>query len=371
MANPAAQKAVALQQHLQPVPGRGPASQATHIEQSRAVAEVQAMVVVAKHTPRSEASALNKILESCGQMRLAEKAFFKFPRGGQTVSGSSIHLACELARCWGNVDYGVKELDRNDDDGMSEMMAFAWDLETNTRAETTFIVPHKRDKKGGAEALTDMRDIYENNANNAARRLREMIFRVIPPYIKSQAEDACRTTLERGDSEVPIAQRIAATLKAFAEIGISRERIEAKAGMSADALTPVDLANLRVSYQSIKRQEVTAEEEFPTVTAHALAAELGGGKAEAPKQESRPADPKAPSVTVAHISAPMHEGAPDWKAWHGLAMNAVPLLDSPAAIDAWMSAHAAELDGIGRAKKAWRVEIEQAAEARKAEIGGA
>lgn len=295
MAGQAVQKAAAVSQHLQPIAGRGPASQATQVEQSRAVAEVQAMVIVAQRAPRSEADALRKILESCGQMKLAERAFFKFSRGGSSVSGPSIHLACEIARCWGNVNYGVKELDRNDATGMSEMMAAAWDLETNTRADTTFMVPHKRDKTGGPVALSDMRDIYENNANNAARRLREMIFRIIPPYIKAQAEDACRATLERGESDEPMPQRIAKTLKAFAEIGISRERIEAKIGTKADAMTPVDLGNLRISYQSIKREEISADEEFPTVTAQALAAELGGTKADAPA-DAKPAkaEPKTP-----------------------------------------------------------------------------
>jgi hypothetical protein len=285
-------RAAALQNHLQPV-GRGPASQAAGIEQSRAVAEVQAMVIVAQRAPRSEADALRKILESCGQMKLAERAFFKFSRGGSSVSGPSIHLACEIARCWGNVNYGVKELARDDGAGQSEMMAAAWDLETNTRADTTFIVPHKRDKSGGPVALSDMRDIYENNANNAARRLREMIFRVIPPYIKAQAEDACRATLERGESDEPMPQRIAKTLKAFAEIGISRERIEAKLGTKADAMTPVDLGNLRISYQSIKRDEISAEEEFPTQTAQTLAAELGG-KVDAPAD----AKPKTETKTA-------------------------------------------------------------------------
>ena len=252
------------------------ASQATTIEQSRAIAEVQAMVIVAQRMPRSQSQAIQQIKESCGLMTLAERAFYKYPRGGQSITGPSIQLATELARCWGNISYGVAELARNDDKGESEMIAFAWDVQTNVRPSTTFIVPHKRDKKGGPEALTDMRDIYENNANNAARRLREMIFRALPSWLVADAQEWCRSTLENGEKETPLPKRIATMVEMFAALGISKERIEAKAGMRVDALTPVDLANLKVSYASLKRGEIDADEEFPTVKAAVLTEALQG-----------------------------------------------------------------------------------------------
>lgn len=285
---------------------RGPASEATQIEQQRAIAEVQAMVIVARQSPRSEADAINRILESCNQIGLAQRAFFKFPRAGSTVSGSSIHLAVELARCWGNIVYGVKEMARHDIKGESEMIAYAWDLQTNARAETSFIVPHKRDKKGGPEWLSDMRDIYENNANNAARRLREMIFRVIPSYIRAQAEDACRATLERGDSEKPMAQRIADALFALEKLGISRARVEAKIGMSADRMTPVDLAALAISARSVKNGEVDADEEFPHDVGADMTQELRAQApvAPAPAPAPAPAAGQPPATAAAAGEAP-------------------------------------------------------------------
>lgn len=282
-------KPVAIKEALA-APERFIASQATSIEQSRAVAEVQAMVVVAQRMPRDVPRALQQIKESCGLLTLAERAFYKFPRGGQSVTGPSIQLATELARCWGNINYGVSELARNDERGESEMLAFAWDVQTNVRPSTSFIVPHKRDKKGGPEVLTDMRDIYENNANNAARRLREMIFRALPSWLVADAQEWCRATLENGESDVPLPKRIASMIEVFGELGISRDRIEARLGVKADVLTPVDLANLKVSYLSLKRGEVDAEEEFPTVKAAAVTEAL---KASAPPAaEKKDAAPK-------------------------------------------------------------------------------
>jgi len=240
------------------------ASQATSIEQSRAVAEVQAAVTVAQARPRDEGYALRRAIESCRTWEVAEGAFFRFPRGGETVSGESIHLAVELARCWGNIDYGIMELDRDDANAVSEMLAFAWDLETNTKSRMTFLVPHRRDTRSGPKMLTDMRDIYENNANNGARRLRECIFRVLPPYLKEQAKQACRETLERGQGDKTLPVRISEAVAAFEELGINIDRLEAKLGKSAK-WSAVDVANLQVSYRSIKRQEVSADDEFPRI----------------------------------------------------------------------------------------------------------
>lgn len=238
------------------------ASQATAVEQSRAVAEVQAAVTVAQRCPRDEPTALSKSLESCRTWEVAEGSFYRFKRGNELVSDATIGLAVELARCWGNIDYGIMELSRDDDEKVSEMLAFAWDLETNTKSRMTFLVPHKRDTRQGVRVLTDMRDIYENNANNGARRLRECIFRVLPPYLKERAKQVCRETLERGQGDKPLTVRIAEAVTAFEAIGISRDRLEAKIGKSS-AWTSTDVANLQVAYRSINRQEVSGDDEFP------------------------------------------------------------------------------------------------------------
>jgi len=243
---------------------RVPATQATSIEQSRAVAEVQAAIIVAQQRPRDEARALLKAVESCQSWEVAEAAFWKFPRAGETLTGETIQLAVELARCWGNNHYGIMELSRDDAGGVSEMLAFAWDLETNTQSRMTFQVPHIRDTRNGPKKITDMRDIYENNANQGARRLRECIFRILPPFLKERAKAECYKTLESGKGKAPMPERIASAIDGFGRIGISRERLEAKVG-PLDKLLPADIANLEVSFRSITRKEISADEEFPKV----------------------------------------------------------------------------------------------------------
>ena len=104
----------------------------------------------------SREAAYNRILQDCQRISLAEKAMYEYPRGGQVITGPSIHLARTLARGWGNVDAGFKVLEQTAKE--STVMAYCWDLETNYRETKVFDVPHIRETKKGAYPLTDPRD---------------------------------------------------------------------------------------------------------------------------------------------------------------------------------------------------------------------
>lgn len=276
---------------LRPVALAPRIGQSTAVEQSRAVAEVQAAVIVAQQCPRSVPAAIEAMEEACRQRELAEQAFFRFPRAGETVEGPTVHLARELARCWGNVQYGIRELARDDVHGQSEMQAWAWDVQTNTRSSSDFIVPHKRDTKKGVKDLTDMRDIYENNANNGARRVREAIFTVLPVWFRAKAEKLCRETIENGGG-IPLAQRIADAVRAFERYRVSPARLAAKFGYAkVDELRAADVAQLGVIYSSLQQGTVTVEDEFPEEAARITAADLA---APAPAVTQAPAPGAAP-----------------------------------------------------------------------------
>ena len=273
--------------------------QATAIEQSRAVAEVQAAIIVARECPRDIQAAQRAMRQSCQMRALAERAFFRFPRAGSTVSGPSVYLARELARCWGNIQYGVSELARDDAHGQSEMQAFAWDLETNARAATIFIVPHMRDKRTGPERLVDMRDVYENNANAGARRVRECIFGILPPWYVEEAKDLCAKTVEDGGGK-PLPQRIADALALFEELGVTEDDIARKLGRPSRKWNAHDMGQLAVVYQSICRGEVTREQEFPTPTV--TAEEITGPARTVTTTAPVPGEP-TPEEIAEHVAA--------------------------------------------------------------------
>ncbi|WP_181048876.1 hypothetical protein [Mycobacterium kansasii] len=252
-------------------------SQATAIEQSRAVAEVQAAVIVAQNVPRDIQRAIAEMRESCGRMAMAEQAFYQVPNRG---TGPSVHLMRELARIWGNIEHGSHELRR--DAAVSEVQAFAWDKQTNTRTSRTFIAPHERMKGGGRQRLTDLGDIQNNNNNVAARAVRECISNVLPRWFTEEAQNVCRRTLEHGEGE-PLDQRIERMVKAFHDIGVTQRQIESRVGKSRGQWGPGDVAQMGIVYTSITRDGYSKEEVFPPVQAGTVDELVGDTAARAKK----------------------------------------------------------------------------------------
>lgn len=217
---------------------------------SRQAQEVQAAMVVAKRFPRDEFEAFNRIMRACQRKILAENAMYEYPRGGQKVTGPSIRLAEVLAQNWGNIDFGIMELEQKN--GESSVMAYAWDLETNTRQTKIFTVKHERKAKGTINKLDDPRDIYEMVANQGARRLRACILGVIPGDIVDAAVEKCKETLISGQTE-PLIDRIRKMITAFdKDFQVSQEMLEKYIGCKADAFSEQDMIRLRNVYKALK-----------------------------------------------------------------------------------------------------------------------
>lgn len=236
-----------------------PASQATAIEQASRVAEVQARVTVAQAVPRDINRAQAAMREVCSTPALAQRAFFSYPKAGETVEGPSIKLAEELARVWGNLEFGLSELRRDDETGESEMMAFAWDVQHNTRTTRTFIVKHAIDTRRGRKRLSELRDITANNNNFGGRAMRECIYKVLPSWFREDAERLCRETLASQASP----EKITAMVTAYDKAHVPVEQLEAKVGRSRSKWTPQDYAQLTTLYQSLVNREITRDEAFP------------------------------------------------------------------------------------------------------------
>jgi hypothetical protein len=240
-------------------------SQSTAIEQSRAIAEVQAAVVVAQQCPRDMARGEAEMKDVCGRLSLANRAFYSVPNRG---NGPTVHLMRELARIWGNIQHGVHELRRDDTAGESEIHAFAWDCQTNTRSSRTFVVPHARMKKVAGkqtrEPLIDLQDIYLSNQNIGARAVRECISTVLPTWYTELAQDLCRATLENGEG-VPLSERITNMVQAFDRLGVDLGRMEQKIGRRKGQWTAADVADMVIAHTSITREGLDANEVFPQV----------------------------------------------------------------------------------------------------------
>lgn len=229
------------------------------IEASRAVAEAQGKLLIAKKFPRNETEAFAKAIQSCQRPGLASKAFYSYPRGKETVTGVTIRFAEELARCYGNLDYGIKELSNSD--GQSEMQAYCWDLETNTMSLQNFTNKHIRESKYGNTELKSQRDIYELNANMGARRLRSRILAILPPDLVEECIQECRRTLA-GDNSTPIIDRINKMVVAFQKIGVSKEQLEKRLNHTVESVIEEELVELTGIYNGIRTKETKVSEWF-------------------------------------------------------------------------------------------------------------
>lgn len=279
---------------LNPFPqqqGQSLASVTAAMATTRQAQEVQAAMVVAKKFPRNPAESTSRILDACTRRTLAESAMYSFPRGGQEVTGPSIRLAECLAQNWGNIDFGYIELEQKN--GESQVMAYAWDLETNTRQSKVFNVPHRRDTKKGSVPLTDSRDIYELVANQASRRVRSCILAVIPGDVIEAAVKQCELTLTGG--KIPLPDRIRDMVEKFAELEISAEQLSGFIGKNVDAFTAQDVVRLAKIYRSIK-DGVVGNDYF-------IQRMRDSAPAEAPTQQSEsPAPDQEPPADAEQVS---------------------------------------------------------------------
>lgn len=218
------------------------------VGEAREIAEVKAAMAVAQMYPRDQRKAMDRILNACARPTLAEKAQYAFARGGQEITGPSIRLAETIAQGWGHLQYGMREL--SNVGGASEVEAYCWDLESNVRKSIQFTVSHVRNTKKGSYALTDSRDIYENVANNGARRVRACILAIVPGDVVEAAEQACEQTLRAKVDTSP--ERIIKLLEAFAAFGVDKEAIEKKIQRRMDSILPAQVVSLGRIYNSMR-----------------------------------------------------------------------------------------------------------------------
>lgn len=227
---------------------------------SREMEEVKGQIFMAKQFPRNVFDAEQRILDNCKRPALAEQAVYSYPRGGSKVEGPSIRLAEVLAQNWGNLSFGVKELEQRA--GESVAMAYAWDLETNVRQEKIFTVPHSRKVGKTIKKLDDPRDIYEMVANQGARRVRACVLSIIPGDIVDKAVEECNRTLT-GQNRSPLKDRIGNALKAFKDNHrVTQQMIEARFGYNVDSFSERDYLDLIKIFNSLKDGMSKAEDWF-------------------------------------------------------------------------------------------------------------
>lgn len=240
--------------------------QAAQFQETRELSEIKGKMYLARQFPRDPEWCKQNMLTECQRVELAQSAQYEYPKGDTVVKGPSIRLVEVLARHWGNLDFGVNEIEAQN--GSTLIKAFAWDLESNVYDEKTFNVKHERSTKKGTFKLTDERDIYEMVANKGARRKRACLLSVLPGWYVDAAIETCEATLKASLTQGKSMEEVrAAIVAAFAEFGITPEQIAEKTGRDVDKLTDNDVVKLRHLYSAIKDGFVKPADAFGLASA--------------------------------------------------------------------------------------------------------
>ncbi len=219
---------------------------AVAIEQERAIAEVQGQLILAKRFPRDLNAAHAELMESASLVSMAEQAFYSVPNRG---TGLSIRSAEEIARVFGNFEFGHRELARGD--GKSEVEVYAWDKQTNNRSSRQITVMHVVDTKNGPKILRDQADIDARIANVASKQMRGRIMALMPKWLVADFENKCKQTLA-GTSIEPISVRVRKMTQAFTKFGISDKHLSVYLGHPLDETTLDELVDLMGIYNALK-----------------------------------------------------------------------------------------------------------------------
>ena len=272
---------------------------------AREEAEMKSAIVLARANPRNEHAAFTKIMGSCQRHSFAEGALYNFPRGGQAVIGPSVQMARELARCWGNMRFGIRIV--TEDAASVHIKGYAYDLESNNyiEAEDKFAKKVQRKQRDGTTAWVtpDERDLRELVNRRGAICVRNAILQIMPPDIVDDAMGRVQQTLKEAANGELAADRPGAIKRmvlAFANVHVTAEMMTQKLGHSLDIITDAELAELRTIYASIRDGNSKREEHFdvggpkqdaPNVASQAakLAAQIGGKVVEPPAAKEQAA----------------------------------------------------------------------------------
>lgn len=269
---------------------------AVAIEQERAIAEAQGQLILAKRFPRDLNSAHAELMIACKSKAFADTAFYSVPNRG---TGPSIRFAEEVARVFGNFQYGHRELSRTE--GKSEVEVYAWDMEANNRSTRQITVAHIQDTKSGPKVLRDQADIDNKIANVASKQMRGRILALLPKWLVAEAIEECKKTIA-GTNDEPISVRVRKMTQAFARYGVTTEHLERYLGTKLDDVMLDQLVDMTGVFNALR--EGAKPSDYFGGTADTVADEsesvtkLGALAAQAAQSTAAPANDNAAAAPV-------------------------------------------------------------------------
>lgn len=248
---------------------------------TRARAEVEAAIMVAKRFPRDLDEFRVKVLKACRRPRFAEVAWYKKPQGrvkndatGQWeqnyVEGLSVRFAEEAYRELRNLDSGTIPL--YEDDAVRVLNVYVADLESNVRRSEIVTVAktveRKKLNKGQSairsrtnssgevvhivEATDD--EVAQKQGALVSKAWRNLVNKMVPGDVLDEAREAIIATRANETATDPDAAR-KRMADAFASVGVTPAMLREVLGHDLATCSPSEIETLRGWFAGIKTGE--------------------------------------------------------------------------------------------------------------------
>jgi len=243
-------------------------------------AEIESAFVMALKMPRNREQARVEIVDSCRNLRFAEKVKYKKPVGKKKVGnqwvqnfveGPSIRFAEEMIRTWGNVK--IQCVTIYEDSFKRITLVNVVDLQKNISYSKQITVDKTVERKNaaGREVISERINSYNEKisivvatsdevtikeAALISKEIRNASLRLIPQDIIDEAMQITSTTIEAGVSSDIHGSR-KTLIDVFAKLGIKPLDLEEYLGHSIDATTPKEIADLKIIFKTISDGQAT------------------------------------------------------------------------------------------------------------------
>lgn len=236
---------------------------------TREESEIKAAILVAHSMPRDEEKSRARLMKSCERESFADSATYEFQRGGSNISGPSVDLAREAARCWGNIQYGLRIVSK--DTEWIHVIGWAIDLESNARVsnEDKFRRRIQRKKNGQTVWVTvdDEREERELTNRRGAICVRNSILQLIPPDAIEDAIRKCDETLlaasRKSMDEKQRGETVKKLVSSFGVLGVTQQMLEKRIGRPLAEMSPENYAEMKRVYVGLRAGHLNREEAFP------------------------------------------------------------------------------------------------------------
>lgn len=277
---------------------------ATQALTAKATADINARWMIAMHRPRDINNVRVALLHECRRPGFAQSAIYAVPRGNSTIKGLSIRFAEAAMMTMGNIGCEAQTL--YDSESERVVRVTVTDFESNSMWSRDLTISKtklvKQEPKSGRSLGTRLNsygemnwivnatddDVTTKEASAISKASRTGILRLIPAWLKAEAQELCTRVQTDRAAQDPDAER-RKVFDAFASLNVKPTWLADWLGHQLDQATPAEIVDLQQLYRAIRDGNTTPDEALRARRGDKTEPRAGGvAAAMAPKGERKP-----------------------------------------------------------------------------------